>query len=183
MITPLLFDKQIGTASIDIRIGSSIIIPQKTYVEKQDVTDRSMIREVERRLYDRVRLKYNSKFMLHPNQLILAATFEYLSLPFDISCTIMSRSSWGRLGLIVATAAMVQPGYKGCLTLELVNLSESPIALYPGLSVGQLVFHTVDAKGGEEHYKGRYKCPTEAEPPKFFVGKLDEEMKFFGKED
>jgi hypothetical protein len=28
VVTPLLFDKQIGTASIDIRIGSSIIIPQ-----------------------------------------------------------------------------------------------------------------------------------------------------------
>jgi dCTP deaminase len=95
----------------------------------------------------------------------------------------MSRSSWGRLGLIVATAAMVQPGYKGCLTLELVNSSESPIALYPGLSVGQLVFHAVDAKGGKESYDGRYKCPTEAEPPKFFERELDEEMKFFGKKD
>lgn len=183
VVTPLLFDDQIGAASIDIRIGSSIIIPQKTYVEKQDVTDRSMIREVERRLYDEVRLKYNSKFMLHPNQLILATTFEYLSLPYDISCTIMSRSSWGRLGLIVATAAMVQPGYKGCLTLELVNSSESPIALYPGLSVGQLVFHTVDAKGGIESYGGRYNCPTEAEPPKFFERKLDEDMKFFGQKE
>ena len=34
---------------------------------------------------------------------------------------VLGRSSWGRVGLIVATAVMVQPGYTGTLTLELVN--------------------------------------------------------------
>jgi dCTP deaminase len=129
-------------------------------VEKQDVTNRSIVRQVEKRLYDRKTLKHKSKFLLHPNQLILGVTFEYLSLPFDTFCQIMSRSSWGRLGLVVATAAAVQPGYKGCLTLELVNLSESPIALYPGLPIGQLVFTDVPSKGKSVTYSGRYDCPT-----------------------
>ncbi len=180
LITPLLSEDQIGTASVDVRLGSSIIIPKKTYVERQDVTDREMIRQTERRLYDFVRLKFHSKFMLHPGQLILGVTFEYISLPFDVFCTIMSRSSWGRLGLAVATAAAVQPGYKGCLTLELVNLSESPVALYPGLAVGQLIFHDVPSKGSEAVYEGRYQYPTEAELPKFFTRKVDEELTFWG---
>lgn len=181
LITPLLTEDQIGPASVDIRLGSSIIIPKKTYVDTQDVTDRSRIREVERRLYDRTRLKHKDKFTLHPNQLILGVTFEYLSLPQDIFCTIMSRSSWGRLGLVVATAAAVQPGYKGCLTLELVNLSESPIALYPGLPVGQLVFNDASEKSGDPaKYVGRYECPTEAEAPKFFTRKSDDEMQYWG---
>ncbi len=180
MVTPLLSEDQIGPASVDIRLGSSIIIPKKTYVEKQDVTDHSIVRQVEKRLYDRKTLKRKSKFLLHPNQLILGVTFEYLSLPFDTFAQIMSRSSWGRLGLVVATAAAVQPGYKGCLTLELVNLSESPIALYPGLSVGQLVFSDVPAKGKEVWYSGRYDCPTEAELPKFFTSHLDAELEFWG---
>jgi len=180
LVTPLLSEDQIGPASIDIRLGSSIIIPKKTYVTKQDATERKTIREMERRLYDRIRLKYHSSFMLHPNQLILGVTFEYVSLPEDVSCMIMSRSSWGRLGLIIAAAAMVQPGYKGCLTLELINVSESPIALYPGLPVGQLVFHEVEAKGGFDKYKGRYKCSTEAELPKFFYQSADDEMVFWG---
>jgi len=183
VVTPLLTEDQIGEASIDIRLGSSIIIPKKTYVEKQDVTNRKTILQTERRLYDHARLKYKSKFMLHPNQLILGVTFEYLSLPFDLFCTIMSRSSWGRLGLVVATAAAVQPGYKGCLTLELVNLSESPIALYPGLAVGQLVFHETLSKGGKTTYKGRYNCPTEAELPKFFTQETDRELDFWGEPD
>lgn len=180
VVTPLLSKDQIGPASIDVRLGSSIIIPKKIFVDKQDVTDRTTIKEVERRLYDRTRLKYHDKFMLHPNQLILGVTFEYLSLPHDLFCTIMSRSSWGRLGLVVATAAAVQPGYKGCLTLELVNLSESPVALYPGLPVGQLVFQRVVVDEGKFEYSGRYACPTEAEAPKFFTKTSDAEMEFWG---
>lgn len=185
IVTPLLSESQIGVASIDIRLGSSIIIPKKTYVDNQDVTDEKQIRQLEHRLYDYAKLRYHTKFMLHPRQLILGVTFEYLSLPSDIYGMVMSRSSWGRLGLVVATAAAIQPGYKGCLTLELANLSESPIALYPGLSIGQLVFYEVnlDIKVSSvtyPTYSGRYKCPTEAEPPKFFSSDFDQELKFWG---
>ena len=115
MVTPLLSPDQIGPASVDIRLGSSIIIPKKTYAEKQDVTNGDMARQMEHRLYDRARLKYHSRFMLHPHQLILGVTFEYVSLPSNVFATIMSRSSWGRLGLVVATAAAVQPGFRGAL--------------------------------------------------------------------
>lgn len=181
VVTPLLSEDQIGPASIDVRLGSSIIIPKRTHLEKHDVTDKTSIHEMERRLYDKARLKYHSKFLLHPAQLILGVTFEYISLPNDIFCTILSRSSWGRLGLVVATAAAVQPGYKGCLTLELANVSESSIALYPGLPVGQLVFQKVEKETGDPAtYKGRYDCPTEAELPKFYAHKTDTEIEFWG---
>ena len=179
IVTPLLAEEQIGPSSVDVRLGSSIIIPKKTYVDQQDVTDHELAKLVEKRRYDKKRLKYQSKFMLHPNHLILGVTFEYISLPYDLCCQIMSRSSWGRLGLVVATAAAVQPGYKGCLTLELVNMSESPIALYPGLPVGQLVFTDVETSGEHPVYHGRYDCPTEAELPRFFEGNQDSELEFW----
>jgi dCTP deaminase len=147
------------------------------------MTNPEVVQQVERKLYDRKTLRLHSKFMLHPNQLILGGTFEYLSLPFDVFCMIMSRSSWGRLGLVVATAAAVQPGYKGALTLELVNLSESPIALYPGLPIGQLVFSEVPSKGAKAIYAGRYSCPTEAELPKFFTRQSDDELAFWGEKN
>lgn len=180
LITPLLTEDQIGPASVDIRLGSSIIVPRRTFVGTHDVTDFHKVRQVEGRLYDRIRLKYHSEFVLHPNQVILAATLEYLSLPYSVYCQVASRSSWGRLGLVVATAAIVQPGFKGCLTLELVNLSDSPMTLYPGLLVGQLVFMSVDAGGEKAVYEGRYDCPTEAGPPEFFTKQIDKEMRFWG---
>src|SRR4030042_233157 len=71
VVTPLLSEKQIGPASIDVRLGSTIIIMRKTYVEKQDMTNRVIARQAERRLYERKTLRLHSKFMLHPNQLIL----------------------------------------------------------------------------------------------------------------
>lgn len=135
----------------------------------RNVTDKCRVRQVKGRLYDRIRLKYHSEFVLHPNQLVLVVTLEYLSLPFNVFCQVASRSSWGRLGLVVATASIVQPGFKGCLTLELANLSDSPITLYPGLLVGQLVFMHVDSGGKEALYEGRYDCPAEAGLPQFFA--------------
>ena len=140
--------------------------------------------QIEQRAYDRLQLHYHSKFVLHPNQLILGATFEYLVVPRDLFCTIASRSSWGRLGLVIATASAIQPGFRGCLTLELANLSDSPIALYPGLSIGQLVFHHVTSEGGAfKLYEGRYDCPTEAELPSFYTRGLDQDLRFWGERD
>src|SRR5258708_30605317 len=81
IVTPLLSPTQIGPASIDIRLGSSIVIPRRTFVGSHDVTDPQQAQQVEKRLYDRCRLKYHSEFVLHPNQLILAVTLEYVSLP------------------------------------------------------------------------------------------------------
>lgn len=181
LVTPLLTEEQIGPASVDVRLGSSIIVPKKTYVGSQDVTNPSVANQIERRLYDRFRLQYNTKFVLHPNEMILGVTFEYVALPSNVFCTIASRSSWGRLGLVLATAAIVQPGYKGSLTLELVNLSDTPIALYPGLLVGQLIFHEVTTSEGKAEYdRKRYDCPTEAELPQFYKRGADREMEFWG---
>lgn len=184
LVTPMLDRKQIGPGSIDIRLGSSLVVPRRVFVGSHDVTDedRARVSQVESRLYDRVRLKYHREFILHPNQLILGVTLEYLSLPAKLFAQVASRSSWGRLGLVVATAAVVQPGFKGCLTLELANLSDSPISLYPGLLIGQLVFFHVDTSGAEaDTYQGRYDCPTDAGLPQFYAKKLDHDMRFWGK--
>src|ERR1051325_2136667 len=179
VITPLMSKSQIGPASIDIRLGSSIVVPKRTFVGAHDVTDPANAQQIEKRLYERLRLKYRTAVVLHPNQLILAVTLEYVSLPPRVFAQVASRSSWGRLGLVVATASVVQPGFKGCLTLELANLSDSPISLYPGLSIGQLVFYTVETRGDPPLYHGRYDCPTEAGLPQFFARGSDKEMSFW----
>jgi deoxycytidine triphosphate deaminase len=70
---------------------------------------------------------------------VLAATLEYVVLPGDLGAQVITRSSYGRLGLITATAIQIHPLFRGCLTLELVNLGALPISLYPGERVAQLV--------------------------------------------
>lgn len=88
--------------------------------------------------------------IIHPHQFILAAILEYIRLPPDLMSYVIGRSTSGRLGLIVATAVGIQPGFAGTLTLELRNLGETPPTLYPGQAIGQLFFHNVQYAPGEE---------------------------------
>jgi len=70
---------------------------------------------------------------------VLAATLEYIALPPDLTAQVITRSSYGRLGLLSATAVQIHPNFRGCLTLELVNLSTIPLVLTPGERIAQLV--------------------------------------------
>ena len=82
-------------------------------------------------------------------------------MPPDLGAYVVGRSSWGRIGLIVATAIMVQPGYAGTLTLELVNEGEAPIRLYPGLRIAQLAVHELSTETEPYARKGaKYLAPT-----------------------
>lgn len=95
-------------------------------------------------MQERVVVPFGEQLWLHPRHFILAATLEYLALPDDLSANVVGRSSWGRLGLIVATAVFVHPGFRGCLTLELVNDGDSPIALAPGARIAQLTLQRLE---------------------------------------
>ncbi|QNP55331.1 dCTP deaminase [Tessaracoccus defluvii] len=92
-------------------------------------------------------------FTLHPGELVLAASHEYVRIPSDLTAQVVARSSYGRLGLLVATAVQVQPGYTGCVTLQLVNLGQLPITLTPGERIGQLVFTKLSTPVETAHLK------------------------------
>jgi dCTP deaminase len=57
--------------------------------------------------------------------------------------TVTARSTWAREGLSIATAILIEPGYQGIVTLELSNMGQIPIALYPGLEIAQIAFNQV----------------------------------------
>jgi dCTP deaminase len=92
---------------------------------------------------------FGSRFILHPQSFVLGATLEWIRLPSNLAGYVVGRSSWGRRGLIIATAAGVHPGFTGCLTLELTNVGEIPIVIKPGMTICQLFLHTVDSKSPE----------------------------------
>ena len=80
-------------------------------------------------------------FVLHPSEFVLGQTLEWVELPDDLVARLEGRSSLGRLGLLIhSTAGYVDPGWKGNLTLELSNVANLPIALYRGMSIGQISF-------------------------------------------
>ncbi len=100
-------------------------------------------------------------FILHPGEFVLGSTFEFVALPDDIAARLEGKSSLGRLGLLThSTAGFVDPGFKGHVTLELANVSNLPIKLWPGMKVGQLCFFKLTSPSenpyGSAKYGSRY---------------------------
>ncbi|MBW8711367.1 MAG: dCTP deaminase [Mycobacterium sp.] len=78
-------------------------------------------------------------FVLHPGEFVLGSTLELCTLPDDLAGRLEGKSSLGRLGLLThSTAGFIDPGFSGHITLELSNVANLPITLWPGMKIGQL---------------------------------------------
>jgi dCTP deaminase len=166
VITPMRRE-QVGAASADVHLGHEFIVFRRASITHLDVKDD--LRNVHR-YQEKVRIGKKDRFVLHPHQLVLGATREYIRLPGSISANIVGRSTWGRTGLIIATATKIDPGFRGCVTLEIINEGVVPTVLYPGMLVAQLVLFRTE---GAAEYSGSYACPTGPEFPK-----LEKEVKY-----
>lgn len=158
VVTPLLDPiNQIGDSSVDVRLGNEFVLIRKRTFGTLNLEKPENIQDNIAKYQEKLRIELRKPFILHPGQLVLGSTLEYIRLPNDIACYVIGRSSWGRLGLVIATASAVAPNFRGCVTLELINHGEVPLVLYPGIRIAQLVLHWTQGKG---EYTGRYKCPT-----------------------
>lgn len=91
-------------------------------------------------------------FMLHPGEFVLGSTLERVKLSDDIVARLEGKSSLGRLGLLIhSTAGFVDPGFEGHLTLELSNVANLPIAIYPGMKIGQLSFYELSTPADQPY--------------------------------
>ena len=169
-MTPLL-PGALGPASVDLRLSNRFIVFEQT---SNAAFDALQAEQDPRRMQSKVQKSWGDPFYLHPGQLVLAATLEYIVMPDDLCAQVVTRSSYGRLGLLSATAVQVHPAYKGCLTLELVNLGSMPIAITPGQRVAQLmIFPVATAYASDEADSRKYNCPT---GPEFSKIKDDTEL-------
>jgi dCTP deaminase len=150
--------RQSGTASLDLRLGSWFLTPKKTRHPLLDVSKPEGEQPSERSFTNTHFVPFGKQFILHPHSFVLAATLEWIRMPRDHAGYVMGKSSWGRRGLVIETAPGVHPGFAGCLTLELANVGEIPIAMTPGTEICQLFIHAVStpaARPGAGSYIGR----------------------------
>lgn len=138
---------QIGPASIDLHLGSSFRVFEKT----RDVFD---IREDAdyKRITRSVKVKRNSSFLIMPNELVQGITEEKLTLPPTLSGRIEGRSRFARLGLLIhLSSGFIQPGSSGRVVLEILNVSPLPLALHPGTAICQVI---IEEAVGAVKYRG-----------------------------
>jgi dCTP deaminase len=100
-------------------------------------------------------------FVLHPGEFVLASTLEVITLGDQLAGRLEGKSSLGRLGLLThSTAGFIDPGFSGHVTLELSNVANLPIRLWPGMKIGQLCIFRLSSPAehpyGAAVYGSRY---------------------------
>ena len=145
VLSPVLSSRQISSCSVDLRLGTIMQMVRARGLSHVDPKNYSTgfgqaEERQKRQKLERHEVPYLQPFLLHPGMLVLAPTFEWVALPNDLQGVVTARSCWAREGLNIATATFIGPGYRGIITLELSNLGQIPIALYPGLRLAQIAF-------------------------------------------
>lgn len=134
--------EQFGGSAVDLRLGTWFEVPRASALSHFDVRMAAeQDDEPQARHTKTVFRPFGGEFFLPPQQFVLASTLEWVRLPSSLAGTVTGKSSWGRRGLIIATAITVHPHFTGCLTLELANVGEVTIALRPGMRICQLALH------------------------------------------
>lgn len=98
-------------------------------------------------------LRSAEDYLLRKGECTLVASLERVELPADVAATLMCRSSFGRRGVLIG-GGFVDPGFRGQLTLCLVNQGPEDVHLSAGERVVQIIMHEV--KAGKREYGGRY---------------------------
>ena len=97
------------------------------------------VKEPQEELTELLEVDPDTPFILHPGEFVLGSTLERVRLPSDLVARLEGKSSLGRLGLLIhSTAGFIDPGFSGHITLELSNVANLPITLWPGMKIGQL---------------------------------------------
>jgi dCTP deaminase len=125
----------IQPSSVDVRLDNKFLVFRNTkraYIDvKQPAED----------LMELIEVGPEEPMFLHPHEFVLGSTVERVRIPNDLVGRLEGRSSLGRLGIVIhSTAGFVDPSFEGHVTLEISNLANLPIALYPGMRIGQLSF-------------------------------------------
>ena len=157
LVEPLLL-KNLGSASVDLRVAPKFASPQALQAYVVRGTDR--VRPVgggvevdgERELrHDDERIE----IVLEPHQVILCHSMEYIRMLPSLVGLLAMRSSFAREWLNHSAADFVQPGFQGTITYELKNDGPRPYSIYSGDSVMQIAFARMSMVPARP-YKGMY---------------------------
>lgn len=175
-IVPLLEKNQIGEISTDLRIGTDFLVLHQGREAFIDTTKDVLEKRPIKSHFTETRRKIGEHFLIHPAQPVLFSTLEYIKLPNDIYAVLSLRSSFSRLGLTIST--IVQPGYCGCFSVEIVNTGNTPIKLMSGARFIQARFIRIDKPSNYFTTERKYTCQVRPMPSK---ANEDDELELLNK--
>jgi dCTP deaminase len=163
VISPLLQAKDAFDAdSVDLRLGTHFLLPQappQPYFYPGSGSSKLG--------YQRVHIPLGRYLVVPAHETVLGATLEFIKLPNDASGQILTKSSVARTFVVIETAPWIHPSYRGCLTLEIANVSNTPLLLYPGRLVAQLILFDAQQPSSILKQSGTYLAPVYPEAPVF----------------
>lgn len=124
--------KRINPASVELTLGREIVYLKRTLTNEIDLKKKFPEDMVERFMMDP-----KKGFSIKPGEHYLATTEELIELPADLTMMVLGKSTIGRIGLVPVTAGYIDPGFRGQITLEIYNVSHTPVIIYPGMFFAQ----------------------------------------------
>ncbi len=139
---PLDFPTQLGSCSIDLRLGNTFRVFDHSKHPYIDPSKKDYSNEITRQIV----LEDNEKFIMQPGDFVLASTLERVTISPKLLGRLEGRSSLGRLGIVVhSTASIFDPGWDGNCVLELGNLGRMAVALSVGMRICAMTFEQLSS--------------------------------------
>jgi len=146
---------------LDLRVGSEYAI----YLFENTIIDPCEMDNSEARRLFKV-FRNVEEVVIPPRNFALLTTVEYLKMPDDVVGLANLRSTLARYGLIIPPT-VVDAGFEGQITIEVVNASPNPIVLRKGMRFLHLILVRAE---GRASYSGQYKGQRGVTPPKGLKG-------------
>jgi dCTP deaminase len=156
VITPLLEQSQIGEISIDLRVGTDFLTNQLGREPFIDAASDNIMGVNLKSHFTETRRLLGEPFLFHPSQTILFSTLEYIKLPDNVMAILSARSSYSRLGLSIST--ILQPGYSGCISVEVNYNGNIPLRVLTGTRLIQARLYKLDFNSDYFNSERKYVC-------------------------
>jgi len=145
-------EEKLQVASYDVTLGNEFEVVDRHAIKVSDPV---------KKIFPKTRkivIKDDGMFVLHPGENVLGKQKEFIGVDLEHLILLSGKSSLARIGLVVHNTAMLfNPGHKFYPTFELVNSSNIPIILRPGMEIAQLIFAKLSSPAGKDYEDiGRY---------------------------
>jgi dCTP deaminase len=157
--------EQLQLASYDVTLGNEFEVVDRHLIQASDPS---------RKIYPatrKIHIENDGEFVLHPGENVLGKQREFIGVDNEHLILLSGKSSLARVGLVVHNTAMLfNPGHHFYPTFELVNASDIPIILRPGMQIAQILFAKLSSPTSKSYEEiGRYDSENSnhfAEPKK-----------------